>query len=291
MTIVERPIDPAGDLPVGDRGPEPSEARKSLRRIWAVYIRHAYSLKHSLPGVFDMLFWPAMDLLLWGLLTLFITRQDVDLPVAVGFLIGGVLLWDIVFRSNLGIGITFLDDTSWTHNVLNLLVSPLRPAEYIAGAVAWSLSKVLAGWAVMVVIAWALFSFSAIDLGFPLAMFVLALMVFGTAIGMIVLGIILRFGPGADIMAWGLAVLLMPISAVFYPVDVLPAWAQAIARALPTSYVFEGMRTVLAGGPTPWRDLGLAFALDAVYLTAGLAFARSMFGVLRRRGYVTRYME
>ncbi len=290
MTVLEK-LEPGGPVPVEAVGPEPSEVRKSLRRIWAVYIRHAYSLKHSLPGVFDMLFWPAMDLLLWGLLTLFITQQNVDLPVAVGFLIGGVLLWDIVFRSNLGIGITFLDDTSWTHNVLNLLVSPLRPSEYIVGAVAWSLSKVMAGWVVMLTIAWALFRFSALDLGLPLAFFVLALMIFGTAIGMIVLGIILRFGPGADIMAWGLAVLMMPISAVFYPVDVLPQWAQIIARGLPTSYVFEGMRTVLAGHPTPWGNLAIAFAIDFVYLFVGLAFARSMFGVLRRRGYVTRYME
>jgi ABC-2 type transport system permease protein len=238
-----------------------------------------------------MLFWPAIDLLLWGLLTLFIQRQDVNLPVAVGFLIGGVLLWDLVFRSNLGIGITFLDDTSWTHNVLNLLVSPLRPSEYIAAAVAWSLTKVLAGWAVMITMAWLLFNFSALGMGMPLAFFALALMIFGTAIGMIVLGIILRFGPGADILAWGLAVLMMPLSAVFYPVSVLPGWAQAIARGLPTSYVFEGMRSVIGGGAFPVGKLLAAFALDAVYLFAGLAFARSMFRVLRRRGYVTRYME
>jgi len=144
---------------------------------------------------------------------------------------------------------------------------------------------------VMLTIAWLLFDFSALDLGLPLVFFVLALMIFGTAIGMIVLGIILRFGPGADIMAWGLAVLMMPISAVFYPVDVLPGWAQIIARGLPTSYVFEGMRAILAGKPAPWGNLGIAFAIDAVYLVAGIAFARSMFGVLRRRGYVTRYME
>lgn len=270
---------------------QPSEVFKSLRRIASVYMRHAYGLKHSIPGFFDMLFWPAVDLLLWGLLTVFIQSQGADLNVAVGFLIGGVLLWDLVFRSNLGIGITFLDDTSWTHNVLNLLVSPLRPSEYIVGAVAWSLTKVLAGWSIMVTMAFVLFNFSAFELGVPLAFFMLALMLFGTAIGMIVLGIILRFGPGADILAWGLAVLMMPLSAVFYPVDVLPRWAQIITAGLPTSYVFEGMRTVLAGDPLPMRNLVMAYALDAVYLFLGMAFARSMFGVLRRRGYVTRYME
>jgi ABC-2 type transport system permease protein len=268
-----------------------SELANSARRIAAVYMRHAYGLKHSVPGFFDMLFWPAVDLLLWGLLTVFIQKQGVDLPVAVGFLIGGVLLWDLVFRSNLGIGITFLDDTSWTHNVLNLLVSPLRPSEYIAGAVLWSFTKVLAGWAVMLAIAWALFGFSALSMGLVLAVFAVALMIFGTAVGMIVLGIILRFGPGADILAWGLAVIMMPLSAVFYPVDVLPTWAAVLAKGLPTSYVFEAMRSVLAGGPAPWGNLAIAFLLDFVYLAAGMAFARAMFGVLRRRGYVTRYME
>ncbi len=267
-----------------------SELARSSRRIWALYKRHAYELRHSVPGLVDMLFWPAMDLMLWGMLTTYFLRNQVDLPQAFGFLIGGVLLWDFVFRSNLGIGITFLDDTSWTQNVLNLMVSPLRPSEYIVGAVAWSLTKVLLGWSIMVTIASVLFHFTAFKMGLPLAAFALVLMLFGTAIGMVVVGIILRFGPGADILAWGLAVILMPISAVFYPVSVLPGWAQAIASALPSARAFEGMRAVLAGGPMPWDSLAIALALDLVYLGAGMAFARSMFNLLRRRGYITRYM-
>jgi ABC-2 type transport system permease protein len=128
-------------------------------------------------------------------------------------------------------------------------------------------------------------------MGPVLVLFMGALMIFGTAVGMIVLGIILRFGPGADILAWGIAVILMPLSSVFYPVSVLPVWARVIAHGLPTSYVFEGMRSVLAGHPAPWDKLFVALVLDAVYIVGGMAFARSMFGVLRKRGYVTRYME
>jgi ABC-2 type transport system permease protein len=249
----------------------PGPRAGSRRRMWALYKRHAYELRHSIPGLVDMLFWPAMDLLLWGLLTRYMVLSQVHIPQAFGFLIGGVLLWDFVFRSNLGIGITFLDDTSWTQNILNLMVSPLRPSEYIAAAAAWSMTKVLVGWSLMV-------------------FFALALMTFGTAVGMIVLGIILRFGPGADILAWGLAVILMPISAVFYPVSALPGWAQALASALPTSHIFEAMRTVIAGRPVPWNALYAAFALDALYLTLGLMFANAMFGLLKKRGYITRYM-
>jgi len=262
----------------------------SRRRMWALYKRHAYELRHSIPGLVDMLFWPAMDLLLWGLLTRYMVLSQVHIPQAFGFLIGGVLLWDFVFRSNLGIGITFLDDTSWTQNILNLMVSPLRPSEYIAAAAAWSMTKVLVGWSLMVFFAWGVFHFALFHVGFPLVFFAAALMTFGTAVGMIVLGIILRFGPGADILAWGLAVILMPISAVFYPVSALPGWAQALASALPTSHIFEAMRTVIAGRPVPWNALYAAFALDALYLALGLAFANAMFKVLKKRGYITRYM-
>jgi ABC-2 type transport system permease protein len=263
----------------------------SARRIWALYKRHAYEMRHSVPGVVDMLFWPAVDLMLWGLLTMYLIRQEAELPLVVGWLIGGVLLWDFVFRTNLGIGVTFLDDSSWTHNILNLMVSPLRPIEYLLGSVAWSFTKVLAGWALMVTLAWALFSFFAFGMGvIHLAFFALALMTFGVAVGMIVLGICLRFGPGADVLAWALAVLLMPVSAVFYPVEVLPGWAQAVANLLPTAHVFEAMRTVLVGDPAPWGRLVAAMGLNVIYIFGALMFVRAMFKVLRHRGYVTRYM-
>lgn len=262
----------------------------NLSRVLAVWRRHFYSMRHSLPALFDMLFWPVMDLLLWGLLTTFIQRQSGVLPVAIGYLIGGVLLWDIVFRSNLGIGTALLDDTSWSRNVLNFLVSPLTPLEYLAGAVLWSFAKVLTGWAIMTTLAYVLFSFGVFELGVAIVPFVGALMLFGVALALIVWGLIFRLGTGADILAWGLAVLLMPVSAVFYPVHVLPGWAQAVSRAVPTSHIFESMRTVLAGGAIPWDALAAALVLDVVYLAAALAFAASMFGVFRRRGFVTRYM-
>lgn len=265
-------------------------ATVSPRRVWAVLKRHGYELRHSPPMLFDMFFWPVIDLVIWGMVTTFIQRADADLPLPIGFLLGGVLLWDLVFRSNLGVGITFLDDTSWSHNVVNLLASPLRPVEYLAGIVGWAFVKLLSGWTVMVILSGILFAFTPFAMGPVLALFALALMLFGVAMAMVVVGVILRLGQGADILAWGLAVLLMPLSAIFYPVDALPGWAQALANGIPAAHVFEAMRTVLAGGAVPWERLWAAFALDAVYLTGGLAFAAAMFGTLRRRGFVTRYM-
>ena len=118
----------------------------------------------------------------------------------------------------------------------------------------------------------------------------LALIVFGISLAMFVLGLLLRFGEEAEIMAWGLAFMVLPFSAVYYPVTVLPGWAQVIAASLPTSHVFGAMRAVLAGSPVPWSQLGIALALDVVWLAAGFGFARHMMVTLKRRGYVTRFI-
>ena len=200
----------------------------NLRRVKGILACHLYTLRHSPPAWFDMLFRPFMDLLLWGLVTSFIIRQGIEVPLPVGFLLGGVLLWDLMFRSANGVGVAFLQDTSWSHNILNLLVSPLKATEYLAGIVSFALSKVIFGWIVMIGLAWLLFSFSILEVGLPLAMFMLALLIFGVAVSMVIIGIALRFGPGADILAWGLVWMLMPVSAVYYPVEVLPGWLEAV---------------------------------------------------------------
>lgn len=258
-------------------------------RIRSIFKRHWYGTKHNPPSVFDLFFWPVVDLLVWGLLTLFI-QGAVELPAPAGFLIAGVLLWDLLFRSNLGIAMAFLEDASWSRNLINLMASPLRPSEYVAGAVAWSVARLLVTWSIMVALAFVFFQFSILRLGPVLGLFILAVMVFGVALAMIVLGLVLRFGPGADILAWGLAVLLVPVSAIYYPVDVLPGWGQAMANFIPTAHVFEAVRAVLAGGQVPWYRISAAMGLNALYLAGGLLFVRAMFETLRKRGFITRYM-
>lgn len=259
-------------------------------RVLAVYRRYFYSSIHSPPLLFDILIWPLLDLMIWGLLTRFIETSRTELPLPIGFLLGGVLLWDLLFRANQGISLAFLDDSAWSKNALNVFASPLRPVEYLAGASLWMLAKVAIGWSVMAVGAWALFSFGILEVGLSLAVFILAAMLFGVVLSLIVVGTILRFGNTAEILAWGVAELVSPLCAVYYPVSVLPGWAEALAWWLPPSHVFEGMRAVLAGRPTPWGSLVLALGLDAVYLVGAFAFAHHMLRQLRVRGFATRYM-
>jgi ABC-2 type transport system permease protein len=259
-------------------------------RVLAVYRRYFYSSIHSPPLLFDILIWPLLDLMIWGLLTRFIETSRTELPLPIGFLLGGVLLWDLLFRANQGISLAFLDDSAWSKNALNVFASPLRPVEYLAGASLWMLAKVAVGWSVMAIGAYLLFSFGILVIGWALLPFILAAMIFGVVMSLMVVGLILRFGNTAEIFAWGVAEIVSPLCAVYYPLSVLPEWARTLAWWLPPSHVFEGMRAVLAGRPLPTGSLAIALGLDAIYLVGAFLFANAMLRQLRRRGLVTRYM-
>lgn len=260
----------------------------NLRRASVIFKRNLHEMRHTPAEVFDLLYWPFFDLLAWGMLASFIAKGDVDLPVPIAFLLGAALLWNVVWRMQNGMTIAFLVET-WTNNVIGLMASPMTPTEFIAGSMMWTLACLGVQTVIMTLLAWIVFDFGLFSLGIALVPFMVALMLFAVAMAFFVLGVILRVGHGANAMAWGLAGIVQPLSAVYYPVGVLPGWAQAIAHALPASHIFEAMRAVLAGRPTPWEQLWIAFGLDAFYVGAAAWFCARMFATLRRRGYVTRY--
>jgi ABC-2 type transport system permease protein len=262
----------------------------SATRIRGVFKRQLYWERHSPPILFDMFLWPILDLFLWGLLTTFLQREPGAIPAPFGFLLGGVLLWDLMFRSNLGVAMAFLEDAAWSRNLINMLVAPVRPGEFLLGILAWTLAKLAIGWTLMATVAWFAFSFGVLRMGVGLVVFAAALVLFGVALAMLVLALLFRFGQGVEVLAWGFAAMLSPLAAVYYPVSVLPDWARAVAGALPPSHVFESMRTVLAGGAVPWGQLVVALGLDVLYLAGAFALATRMFQSFRVRGAVTRYM-
>jgi ABC-2 type transport system permease protein len=253
-----------------------------------IFKRNWYEMRHTPAEVFDLVYWPFFDLLAWGLLASFIEKGDVALPVPIAYLIGGALLWNVVWRVQNGINVAFLVET-WTNNVIGLMASPLTPGEFMVGALIWTGAQLVVQMTIMTLLAWFVFHFGLTALGVALIPFFGALLLFALALAFFILGMILRIGYGANAMAWGVAGIVQPLSAVYYPVAILPGWARALAHALPPSHIFEAMRVVLAHKPVPWNELWMALTLDALYLTLAVLFCRKMFATLRHRGYVTRY--
>jgi ABC-2 type transport system permease protein len=260
-----------------------------LGRVVAVVRRHFYVTIHSPARVIELGFWPVVDLVLWGMITTFLLRAGAELPVPVSFFLGAVIMWDLVFRSKNAVALCLLEEAH-SRNLISMFASPITPTEYLTGAVAWGLAKVAWTWGVMALLAWGLFHFGVISVGAQLASFAAILVVFGIALALVVIGIVLRFGYAADELTWALAGVVLPFSAVFYPVAALPAWARAIASVLPPAHVFEALRAALAGREAAWGSVPFAALLSLAYLGGAFLFARSMFRWLLRRGAITRYM-
>lgn len=260
----------------------------SWMRIRAVSRRHAYVLLRSPHRLFDVVLWPLVDVLLFGSLGVFVARQGSGGAVAFGYLLSGIVLWHVVYQAQIALSTGFLEET-WSRNLLNLMVTPLREVEYASGVALFGLVKLVMGVGVVVLTALGFYAFDVTRLGIGLIPIVTVLLVVGWVIALFVIALVLRFGTGAEALAWGILFVVMPLSGVFYPVAALPWFLRPVAAALPTTHAFAAGRALIDGRGMQWGQLGLAAASTAVAAAAALAFLALMLGVFRRRGFVTRY--
>ena len=253
------------------------------QRIWAMVLRHSYLLRSSWPRLLELAYWPTFQLLLWGFITTFFLQHSSWIAQAAGVLISAVLLWDVLFRANLGLALTFLEEM-WARNLGQLFISPLRPSELIASLMFISLIRTLISVTPAAFLALPLFDVWVFDLGLGLAAFFFNLMVMGWAIGLLVSGLLLRLGLGAESLCWLGIFLIAPITGIYYPVEVLPDWLEPIAWTLPSTYVFEGMRSVLFDQVFRWDLLAGAVGLNLLYLLLCSGVFLWMFRVARYQG-------
>ena len=259
----------------------------SWLRIKAVARRHAYVLQRSPHRLFDVTIWPLVDVLMFGSLAVFLAGASPQ-QAAFGYVLSGVLLWQIVYQAQISLSTGFLEE-AWSRNLLNLMVTPLREVEYVLGVALFGVVKLVIGLGVVTLTAVTLYSFDISDLGLSLVPIAVVLLAVGSVISFFVIGLVLRFGSGAEALAWGVLFLALPLSGVFYPVRALPWILRPISQALPSTHAFEATRSVIDGRGIDWSQLGLAYALTVVAGVMALAFLRHMLSQFRRRGYVTRY--
>ncbi|MBX9944585.1 MAG: ABC transporter permease [Reyranella sp.] len=255
----------------------------SIGRIRALVMRHIHLWSGSVMRIIDSIYWPAVQMVMWGFLTQFLAGQTSFVGQAFGVLLGGLLLWEVVVRGNLSLSIAFLEEM-WSRNLGHLFVSPIRSWEMATGIVIVALLRTLLGLIPVSLMAWAFFGYSIYTLGLPLLAFFVILQMFSWSIGLAMSGLVMRVGQSAETFAWAAVFILMPVSGVFYPIAVLPQWLQVVAWGVPTAYVFEGMRAILTHQTVHWDMLAVAFGLAVVYLVAGFQVFLWFFRSSRRAG-------
>ena len=254
----------------------------SLVRIQALLLRYLYVLRSSWPRIIEISYWPTMQLIIWGFVSLHFGSSQPEISTS-GILISVVLVWDSLFRSHVSYTLSFLEEM-WSRNLGNLFVAPLRPWELMISLASISLIRTLIGMIPAALLAIPFFGVSVFDMGFPLLAFFFNLVFTGWAISQFVTGILIRYGLGAESLTWVLPFMIAPVSCIYYPLSTLPPWLQEVASVIPTSYVFEGMRALLLEGQ--WRAdlLWKALSLNLIYFILGMVSFLLSFSSARKHG-------
>jgi ABC-2 type transport system permease protein len=260
----------------------------SLLRVWTVARRQFYALWRSPPKWFDLTVWPAVDILVWGALGAYVAQENDASRAGTPYLLAGIMLFHVLYQSQISVATGFMEET-WSRNLLNVMTTPLREVEYALGLALFAVVKLGLGMLAVMGAALLFFGFNLTSAGWGLVPIAFVLMISGWAGAQLVIGLLLRFGPSAEIVAWGTLFVVMALSGVFNPIETLPAALEPVARLLPTTHAFIAARTILDGDPLPWDEIakGVAGAFAAAALS--LVFVVRMLSMFRRRGYVTRF--
>ena len=262
----------------------PSVIRALLTRYVLLYAKNPMR-------AFELFFWPLVQLLLWGFVTIYLQKAGGggagDFPNYITFLIGGIILWDALFRAQQGVSISFLEDV-WTRNLLNIFAAPVRMTDYIAATFGVGLIRVGITAVMLAVVAATAYSFNLFQFQWGLIAYYANLMLFGWALGILSIALILRWGHGAESLAWALPFMIQPFACVFYPMEILPPWMRGIAGIFPPAHVFEGMRDSIKNGGFDVMRFATALGLNAIYLAlAGWLFA-SVLRTAREKGLLVK---
>jgi ABC-2 type transport system permease protein len=264
--------------------------RASTARVGAIVLRHWYVVRSSWPRTAELIYWPLVQMLMWGFLQTHLAQTAGLAATAAGLFIGGVLLWDILVRCQLGFSVAFLEEI-WSRNLGHLMMSPLRPGEYIAALIVVSLMKLAVAMVPVAFLAYFFFGFNVLSLGFAFAAFFANLVLMSWALGLVSTGAVLRWGLGAENLAWLAVFVLLPISCVYYPVTTLPGWLQPLAWALPPTHVFEGLRALVLEGTFRGDLMLTALVLNIGYFIAGLLVFRYFLQSARANGSLVQMGE
>jgi ABC-2 type transport system permease protein len=246
-------------------------------------LRYTYLLRSSWPRILELAYWPTVQMILWGFITQFFTGHSDWVAQASGVLLSGVLLWDMLFRAQLGVTLPFFEEL-YSRNLGHLFVSPLRPYELVLSLLGISLIRTVIGVGTAVLLAIPLYHYSLFSLGLPLIGFFANLLVLGWALGIAISALVLRYGLGAESLAWVGIFALAPVSGIYYPIATLPDWLQPVSYALPSSYVFEGMRAALFGHHLRLDLLFYAVVLNVIYISLSVWLFLALFRRARRDG-------
>ena len=255
----------------------------NFNRIYGLFLRHFYLIRGSFPRILDLIYWPSIQIILWGFISKFFTAYSDYYNNTVGIILTCAILYDFLFRSSISFNMLFLEEI-WSRNFTNLFISPLKIKEIIISLIFTSLVRTLIGLIPAIILTSPLFGISILKLGLPLLFLFLSLYIFGITLGLLVSAGLLRFGPSFENIAWSSLFLLAPLGCIYYPIEILPNFFQLLAKGLPLVYIFDEARNILINGSVDFKNIFNAYLLNLFYLILSIIIFYISFNKAREKG-------
>ncbi len=252
-------------------------------KIFALSLRHLYLIKGSFPRVLDLVYWPTVQIFLWGFISKFFTLNSSYYDNTVGIILSAAILYDFLFRSSISYNMMFLEEI-WSRNFTNLFIAPIKISEIISALTFTAILRTLIGLVPAVMISVPLFGVSILKIGTPLIFLLLTLYIFGVTLGLLVTSGLLRFGPSFENIAWASLFFLAPLGCIYYPIEILPGSLQSIAKLLPLVHIFEEMRNILIDNIINYFEILKAFLISLVYFVIGVLIFYISYSGAKKRG-------
>ncbi|MDB9744527.1 ABC transporter permease [Pelagibacteraceae bacterium] len=241
----------------------------SWNKIFALSLRHIYLIKGSFPRILDLIYWPTIQIFLWGFISKFFTLNSSFYENTVGIILSAAILYDFLFRSSISYNMMFLEEI-WSRNFTNLFIAPIKLSEIIAALTFTAIFRTLIGLVPASIIAIPLFGVSIFKLGIPLIFLLVTLYIFGVTLGLLVTAGLIRFGPSFENIAWASLFFLAPLGCIYYPIEILPYWLQIVAKLLPLVHIFEEVRNILIYDIISYYEILKATLISFIYFIFGI---------------------
>ena len=255
----------------------------SWNKIFALCLRHVYLIKGSFPRIIDLIYWPTIQIFLWGFISKFFTLSSTYYENTVGIILSAAILYDFLFRSSISYNMMFLEEI-WSRNFTNLFIAPIKLSEIITALTFTAIFRTLIGLVPASIIAIPLFGVSIFNIGFPLIFLLTTLYVFGVTLGLLVTAGLVRFGPSFENIAWASLFFLAPLGCIYYPIEILPHWLQIIAKLLPLVHIFEEMRNILIYDIINYYQILKAILISLIYFVLGVIVFYWSYSGAKNRG-------
>lgn len=261
--------------------------RAEAVKIRAFAFKNWIMTKRNIFTLFEMLFWPVVGFLSVGLLAEFAALQ----PSMKAFILVGVVSMGALQVCQLDVAYALLYDV-WSKALKHGFMAPVGIRHLLLGSMMIGMIRGLMVFSFLAGASFVLFGFNFAGRGLgPLVLFVGGLFLNAAAVGILVCILVLVFGNRAEVAAWSMVSLMLLVCGIYYPVSILPAGVQAIARCVPLTYLLEYFREFFGFAPSGTHVLLKAYAMTAAYLGLEILAMKAALTRAKRTGILLKLSE